>query len=134
MKWFPAVAEQVRSAIARLRGWRRAVARREQRARIRYERVEEFPEQPSEATLYLAGEAPHLWAAALLCPCGCGDVIHLNLLKQERPSWSVRWHRDGTVTLVPSVWRTKGCGSHFIIRNSRIRWVRPSVLEGPPHE
>jgi hypothetical protein len=52
-------------------------------------------------------------------------------LKQERPSWNIRRHPDGTVTVTPSVWRTKGCGSHFIIRKSRIHWVRPFALDGP---
>jgi len=33
-------------------------------------------------------------------------------------------NRDGTITLKPSVWRTKGCRSHFLVRNSRIDWCR----------
>ncbi|MGE3343138.1 MAG: DUF6527 family protein [Vicinamibacterales bacterium] len=35
-----------------------------------------------------------MWAAALLCPCGCGDVIELNLVEQASPCWRVRQHRD----------------------------------------
>lgn len=91
-------------------------------SRIRFERVEDFPDRLRPATLYVAGEEPYLWAAAMLCPCGCGDVIELSLLQQASPHWRVERNRDGTLNLVPSVWRTKGCRSHFLIRNSRIDW------------
>jgi hypothetical protein len=97
--------------------------------RLRYERLEEFPLNP--ATLYVAGEQPYMWAAALLCPCGCGEVIELNLMELASPRWSVREHRDGSVTLVPSVWRTKGCRSDFLVRHSRIDWCR-SNSQSPP--
>jgi hypothetical protein len=74
--------------------------------------------------VYVAGEEPHLWAAALLCPCGCGEVIHLNLLEDTSPSWKVRKNRDGSITVMPSIWRTKGCHSHFFIRNGHVDWCR----------
>ena len=122
MRWFDALAHSVRGRLSDLRHW--AGGRVKHGPRIRYERVEEFPDLLKPATLYIAGEEPHMWAAALLCPCGCGDVIHLNLLEQANPYWSVRRHRDGSVSLMPSVWRTKGCRSHFFIRNSRIDWCR----------
>lgn len=61
---------------------------------------------------------------ALLCPCGCGQVLHMNLLPDERPRWCVDQNVDGTVTLHPSVRRTKGCASHFWLRNGRIRWCK----------
>lgn len=85
-------------------------------------RVEEFPDKLDKAKVYIAGEGDHLWAAAMMCPCGCGQVIELNLLKQTRPCWSVQEHADGTVTLAPSVWRQKGCRSHFLLRHGRIDW------------
>ena len=58
------------------------------------------------------------------CPCGCGRVLHMNLLPDERPCWRVTRNVDGTVTLHPSVWRKKDCGSHFWLRNGRIRWCQ----------
>ena len=122
MRWFDAISESVRSAISDLRHWARTKTRRS--PRLRYEHVEDFPDSLKPATLYVAGQEPHLWAAALLCPCGCGEVIHLNLLEDASPSWTLRHHGDGYVTLMPSVWRTKGCRSHFFIRNSRIEWSR----------
>jgi hypothetical protein len=124
MTWFGAIAGRIRALASALRAWLAAGLRRDRRPRIRYERVEELPDRLEPATLYAVGEEPHVWAAAMLCPCGCGDVIELNLLEQASPCWSVRQHRDGTVTLVPSVWRTQGCRSHFLIRDSRIDWCR----------
>ena len=47
-----------------------------------------------------------------------------NLLAQASPCWTVRHHRDDAVSLMPSVWRTNGCRSHFFVRNSRIDWCR----------
>jgi Family of unknown function (DUF6527) len=85
-------------------------------------RVEELPEKLDKGKVYLAGEGEHLWAAAMVCPCGCGELIELNLLKQARPCWSVQEHADGTITLAPSVWRQKGCRSHFLLRRGRIDW------------
>ncbi len=85
-------------------------------------RVEEFPDTLEKAKVYLAGEGGSLWAAAMICPCGCGEVIELNLLKQARPCWSAQEHSDGTITLAPSVWRQKGCRSHFLLRRGRINW------------
>jgi hypothetical protein len=88
----------------------------------RYVRVDEFPDKLERAKVYLAGEGDNLWAAAMTCPCGCAEVIELNLLKQVRPCWSARAHADQTVSLKPSVWRQKGCRSHFYVRHGRIDW------------
>lgn len=85
-------------------------------------RVEEFPDTLEPLKVYLAGEGENLWAAAMICPCGCGDVIELNLLPQARPRWCAQEHADGTVSLVPSVWRRKGCQSHFVVKHGVIRW------------
>jgi hypothetical protein len=123
--WFDKLAQSLRSRISDVRQWAGAkVGGGRRDPRLRYERVEDFPDVLNPATLYVAGEEPHVWAAALLCPCGCGDVIELNLMEQASPCWSVRKHRNGSVTLMPSVWRTKGCRSHFFIRNSRVVWCR----------
>jgi Family of unknown function (DUF6527) len=92
--------------------------------RYRNVHVDEFPDSFEPSKLYLAGENGYLWAAALLCPCGCGDLIELNLLKKARPCWSVQEHPDGFPTLMPSVWRREGCRSHFYLRRGHIVWCR----------
>ncbi len=85
-------------------------------------RVEELPEELDGKTLYTVGEAEHLWFAAMVCPCGCGETLYMNLLPDERPRWELTEHSDGTASLTPSVWRVKGCRSHFWLRHGMIEW------------
>jgi hypothetical protein len=96
----------------------------------RYEHVDEFPDFLQSSKLYLAGENGYFWAAAMLCPCGCGDVIQLNLLKKVRPCWAVKEHPDGSASLMPSVWRREGCRSHFFLRHGQIDWCLGYSGEG----
>lgn len=92
--------------------------------RWRCQFLEEVPEWPSAATVYVIGEDGHNWSAAFICPCGCSVLVQLNLLRDERPCWDVTAHSDGTVSLSPSVWRTVGCRSHFILSRGDIRWCQ----------
>ena len=46
----------------------------------------------------------------------------MNLLPDERPRWSLTLNADGTATLYPSIWRNRGCHSHFWLRGGRIQW------------
>jgi len=62
--------------------------------------------------------------AAMICPCGCRQVLYMNLLPDERPCWRITRHDDGTSTLHPSVWRKKECRSHFWFRRGRIEWCK----------
>lgn len=62
-------------------------------------------------------------AAVFRCPCGCGDTLVANTDPKTGPAWRLRLDADGA-TLMPSVWRTTGCGSHFIVWRSRIWWCR----------
>ena len=70
------------------------------------------------------GDNGHFSCAAMLCPCRCGQVIQLNLVVGTRPVWTVEIDSDTqAVTLRPSIWRTKGCRSHFLLRRGRVRWA-----------
>jgi hypothetical protein len=91
---------------------------------FQWEKVESLPDRLTAKKLYLIGDEECEWAAAMSCPCGCGSVIQLSLARDSRPSWRVRRQRDGTISLVPSVWRTVGCRSHFILHKGRILWCR----------
>lgn len=84
-------------------------------------RVDDLPSELSPSAVYVAGDK-NLWAASMLCPCGCQDTIELNLLQQVSPRWRVKEHWDGSVTISPSVWRKLGCRSHFIMRRGRVMW------------
>ena len=84
--------------------------------------TDDIPDTIEKNTFYLIGEKPHIWCGVLTCPCGCGEKIHLNLLPKGYPSWTYQKHKKGTISIHPSIWRTKGCRSHFFIKYNRIIW------------
>lgn len=86
---------------------------------------ESLPTKLERKALYIVEEDGFEEHAAMICPCGCGAVLYMNLLTDERPCWKVTRHIDGTSTLYPSVWSTKGCRSHFWFRRGRVEWCRP---------
>lgn len=81
-----------------------------------------LPRSLAKRKLYVVSEDGYDEQAAMICPCGCKQVLHMNLLTDERPCWTVRQDPKGTPTLHPSVWRQKGCASHFWLRKGRIIW------------
>jgi len=84
---------------------------------------EDEPPSVERAIVYVIGERGYEWMAALVCPCGCGQIIKLNLLPHSsRPVWKVYPDSRNRATVAPSVWRTVGCRSHFIVRAGRIHW------------
>lgn len=89
---------------------------------LRTVKVAELPDELKAKNIYVAGENGYLWFAALLCPCDCGAVLQMNLLTDTRPCWYLTEHKDGTVSLHPSVWRVKDCRSHFFLRRGLIEW------------
>src|SRR5262245_42213742 len=105
----------------RTRIWLRHLFTRPAR-RLRVCDVAELPEKLNEGVLYVAGENGYRWFAAMVCPCGCGETIYLNLLSGQRPCWELSIHADDSVTISPSIWRTKGCQSHFFVRRGQIQW------------
>jgi len=53
------------------------------------------------------------------CPCGCGELITLNLDKRTGPHWRI-WRRKNSLSINPSVWRTSGCQSHFVLKQNHV--------------
>jgi len=83
-----------------------------------------LPRTMAARTLYIVEDDGIAEQVAFLCPCGCGELIQLNLLPDEHPCWRLTHDRSGNLTACPSVWRTRGCRAHFWIRHSRIWWCR----------
>lgn len=83
---------------------------------------EELPDHPQPNRLYLIGDTDTHWMAAMVCPCGCGDLIQLATNPTGRPRWIVKLEKGKVVTLHPSVHRRVGCKSHFFLRNGKIIW------------
>ncbi|MES2523230.1 MAG: DUF6527 family protein [Gemmatimonadota bacterium] len=65
------------------------------------------------------------------CPCACGDVIVINLDPAVADAWRMRVE-DEQLTLLPSVWRTTGCRSHFIVWRNGVWWCRWRSDVAPP--
>ena len=86
--------------------------------------VTEEPEVFQKKIIYLVGEAGNNWYIGFLCPCDCGEVIQLSTLITDKPKWSFVKHRNNTITIKPSIWRTSGCKSHFFIRKGLVDWCR----------
>lgn len=107
--------------LGHIKRWFRLVL--DARQRFTSVRVEDLPEVLEHGVVYLTGDTPEPWSASLICPCGCGATISLSLVPDDEPCWRVT--STGTaITLRPSIWRTKGCKSHFIISGGRVHWVR----------
>jgi len=73
-----------------------------------------------EKTIYIVGEKGYYWLAAFKCPCGCNDLIQLNLLNHASPSWKIINDNNPKISILPSIDRNVGCKSHFSIKNSRV--------------
>ena len=87
--------------------------------------VSDLPEEQHirKYTIYWVGEEPYQWCAVFYCPCGCKEVIFLNLLPTAKPCWTLTPKGKKHCTVFPSVHRIKGCKSHFFVVEGRIRWV-----------
>jgi hypothetical protein len=85
--------------------------------------AKDMPERFEPKTIYVVGDKGHKWVAAFICPCGCGQLIQLNLLKDGDVSWRTSIHKDSSITIRPSIWRITGCRSHFTITRGDLRWV-----------
>lgn len=68
----------------------------------------------------LAPDGHYKWAF-FTCPCGCGELIALNLMKSAYPSWKVELSQKGLYTVSPSV-DSQTCGAHFWIKNGQVIW------------
>jgi len=71
--------------------------------------------------LILVGEQNNYKWLKFICPCGCGELQALNLMKSHYPHWSVEINPNKRLTVYPSVHAQK-CGAHFWIRNNKIYW------------
>jgi hypothetical protein len=83
----------------------------------------DLPAKLYSKTIYVVEEDGYLEHVVMVCPCGCGQLLYMNLIPDERPCWRVIDHENGTISLWPSVWRQKGCHAHFWFRHGQVFWV-----------
>jgi hypothetical protein len=79
--------------------------------------AEDMPAALEKGVIYLIGPAGRPWFATLLCPCGCGQKLYLNL--GPRPAHSLTY-KQGKVCLSPEV--LADCGSRFSVYAGKLIW------------
>lgn len=91
-----------------------------------YRRVDSIPSNLAEYVVYIEGKPGDEDLAKLVCPCGCNETITLSLMEDTKNSWRLSFSGwpIKRISLSPSIWRTKGCRSHFFIRRGRVEWCR----------
>ncbi len=87
----------------------------------------DLPQKLKKQAIYIVHENGYFEHASMICPCGCGETLHMNLIPDEHPYWKFIQHSDDTISLHPSVWRMKGCRSHFFFRHCKILWVHEEL-------
>ncbi|MGZ3858135.1 MAG: DUF6527 family protein [Flavisolibacter sp.] len=92
------------------------------RRNYRVTHSEDVPASIKPDTIYLVGTLGKEWLVVFCCPCACGEIIQLNLLKEAHPRWQF-YIKKRKLYLNPSVWRKAGCKSHFFIKRSNVVWV-----------
>lgn len=90
--------------------------------------LQELPDILHPTAVYVLGEGKHHWFVVMSCPCGCGKPLHMSLLAESDPNWQLIEHKDGTISLWPSIWREVGCCSHFFLRHGLVEWC----IDGAP--
>lgn len=83
--------------------------------------------RPGVLVLVMPGDKPK--SLKMLCPCGCGEVVSMNLMPKAGKAWRIWQERDRTLSLWPSVWLDVGCKSHFILRGNIARVLHGKVPE-----
>ena len=75
-----------------------------------------------EKEMIVVGGLNYYKWAHFKCPCGCGEIINLSLMRGHRPSWTLKVSLKFRPSLYPSVWKKEGCGSHFWVKDGMVIW------------
>lgn len=95
---------------------------------VRYREVVKVPDQAtalaelaeSRIVVVMPGETAK--SVKFHCPCGCGEVLTVNLMASVAKAWRLTVEPEKGASLYPSVWRDTGCQSHFILRRN-VAWL-----------
>ena len=106
-----------------MRNWYKKIIAYWLKPEYKYSYVVDLPFNIKNGIIYIVGEKNYPWLIAFNCPCGCQNPVQLNLLKEADPCWTFKINKKGEITIFPSVWRIKGCNSHFVVLKSKMDWV-----------
>jgi hypothetical protein len=85
----------------------------------RYSEAAAMLKNPGDCVIVERGGIRHQLVIA--CPDGCGETLSINLDPRSGPAWRL-YRRRGQWSLFPSIDRTTGCQSHFIMWGGHITW------------
>lgn len=91
---------------------------------FKYKIVNELPEILKDRVIYIQSNLEYHWQMVMLCPCGCKNLLHMNLMSDYQPYWKYEIDKKDAITVYPSVHRIIGCESHFFIRKGKIIWCK----------
>lgn len=81
--------------------------------------VDRIPEQLTDGMLYVSME---YGTVVHRCACECGGEVITPLTPTD---WTLIYNGDG-VSLRPSISNSSsGCGAHYFVTDSTVRWCRP---------
>ncbi|RKF32290.1 hypothetical protein BCY89_13915 [Sphingobacterium siyangense] len=90
---------------------------------FKYIFIEDVPDDFKKKIVYVVGESGFSWQLVMLCPCGCGAVLYMNLIEEEFPCWSFTFNKKKQISIHPSINRFVGCKSHFFLKEGRVIWA-----------
>ncbi len=90
----------------------------------RYIFIDDVPDRLNNKVIYLITHQDQCWQIVMICPCGCGKLLHMNVIKDYHPCWKYEFDSHKRISLQPSIHRQVGCKSHFFIRNGKVNWCR----------
>lgn len=85
-------------------------------------------DQVAPRAFYVVTARNEPYWALFRCPCECGEVVNLPLRSPHSPRWRVTTDNNKRPSLRPSVWRNKGCCSHYWVDQGRIIWTSDTGL------
>lgn len=65
----------------------------------------------------------------MCCPDSCGEILSINLDPRTGPAWRL-YKGKGAWSLFPSIDKSTGCLSHFILWRGRVLWCEPQQGDG----
>jgi len=93
------------------------------RKKYHYRNIDDIPTTDKENIIYVVQEGAEPETLVFICPCGCQDLVYLNLLRDAYPCWTFKIERR-KISIFPSILRKKGCRSHYWIKKGIVIWAK----------
>ena len=100
------------------------------RKRYQTEWIDDLPASPRTDTIYVVGGREHPYRVVMACPDShCNHLVYLDVYPGAKPGWRMTEHRDGSLSLRPSVFLTgMPCRAHYWVGRGRVIWTPPAWI------